>query len=136
MNLMKLMETATIRIVTVDTACCRSADYGGARTVAAIGSRLAKEREGGKHWSRAIAVDPDGIGVDLETGEVVQLVDASAEMDDHNKAIVRAFLSKAGKKKKGKRTGFDYAAFSRKGVEARAAKKAAAAKAAGKKYDL
>lgn len=134
MNILKLMEESPIRIMTVDAACCRSADYGGARTLESITAKLAKEREGGKHWARAIAVDPEGkSGVDLETGEVVQLSDANNEMDDHSKAIVSAFLRKAGQKNKGKkRTGFDYAAFSRKGVEARAAKKAAA----DKKYVL
>ena len=98
MSIIELVDKLEIRIYTGDVASGECELYDGALTDQALSKRLKKERKGGKRWARAVAV-LDGKGVDVETGEKIEIVECTGDDLKHAYSLVASHRGKASKGK-------------------------------------
>lgn len=98
MSIIELMDKFEIRIYTGDVASGECEVYDGERSSEEVVKRLKKERKGGKRWARAVAV-MDGLGMDVETGEKIELVECNGDELKNAFTLVARHRGKASKGK-------------------------------------
>jgi hypothetical protein len=96
MSILELIGESEIRIYTGEVVTGQSEPYKGPHKMDSIRALLKKERKGGRRWARAVAV-LDGKGVDVETGETVELVECTGGDLKAAFSLVASHRGKAGR---------------------------------------